>query len=868
MRNRPILCLPEPRPARRLRGPSRHIPRPSGAGVQRQKDRFSQQFNRLRIALKRPGAEVELRLDPFGIAPERALVFVTAAPINDFAHAANLVDLEILSEFDLNDTEQIPRYLISQNGGNINPKLYATMPTSDTFRNLLSLWHRYERGERAERGYSAWWHLFDLLAELRAWGPKDRLTAENCLELENRLPLDDDDGEVKIEIEHWPTENRDLREQWRKNTKAQVKEMGGRIIHQSSIHEENFHYEALLIGLSARQVREMIKEPSAISGLAMLDGIQFILPQTISQSLPSQSPPMHLDINNLEHLETKGPLRVLLLDGTPVSGHPALNGGIIVEDVHDLVGRSIVSSRRHATEMASLILRGDLVSDGQRLTNSRVLAVPVLIDTEDKSLSPNDRLFIDLVHVALQRVFGGDNPLAPSIFVVNFSIGVHGSHFAGQISSLARLLDWWSYKAGILFVVSAGNIPDDLEIDGTTFTDFEDCSIPQRQSLVQSAQRHQSYRRTLLSPSEALNVLTVGAASRDSDPSSMGRTPRTVEICTPSEILPAISSGRGLGPFQCIKPDLIATGGQHEVMLLPKHNAVKLRVLQETPQTGLAVARSIRGKHEYSRSRGTSCATALVTRFLVSAGVALTEEGGPYDGYELSRTDLALVTRALAVNGSRWPETANNLYAKEKQSGRKYQQAAEEVVRHFGYGFLNPELMYESPLNGATLVGFGQIRKDGATIFDMPLPSSLSGKMISRSILITLAWFSPIEPTNATYRLAALEAVAADGSMQADEEKDNEWGLGMKSDPPSQKLISRGTIWSRRLVHKRNKVTTFSDEETLPIRVQCRDRSRSGLNPDEEIHFAIAVTVQLETTVQSDILEEIRNRLLVHIPTH
>ncbi|MDE2645493.1 MAG: S8 family serine peptidase [Bacteroidota bacterium] len=467
--------------------------------------------------------------------------------------------------------------------------------------------------------------------------------------------------------------------------------------------------------------------------------------------------------------------------------------------------------------------------------------------------------------MALQRAFEGDAPIAPDVFVVNFSIGVRGGHFAGRISSLARLLDWWSYKTGVLFVVSAGNVQDDLTIRNTNSINFENFPISERQRLVRTAQRLQRHKRTLLSPSEALNVLTIGAASLDMDPSAMGVTPRTVEICQPGEILPAMSSAIGPGPFRCIKPDLIAIGGHHEITPLPGGNALRLRVVQETNRTGLTVAGVTQGNLSHSRSRGTSCAGALVTRSLVNAAAALTEEGGPYEGQELSRTDLALLTRALAVSGARLPETAETFYQSEydRLQGHYY-QAREEVARYFGYGFLRPELMCESPLNGATLVGLGSVQKDGGTIFNMPLPPSLSGDVINRSMLVTLTWFSPVEPTHAKYRLAALEAIATDGNLQEDEEKDDEWKLGMRPTPPSKALISRGTVWSRRFVHKRKKVSKFSHDATLPIRVQCRDAS--GLDPDVQIRFAMVVTLQLETPVLFDIHKEIGDRLLIRVP--
>ena len=865
MTDRPILRLPDSRPARRLTGNPARVPQPSGAGHVRQGQRFRPVFARLEAAFAGDDATLELRSDPFGIAPERALVFVSAVRIGDFARAARLVGLEVLSEIELDDDYDLPDDLIAERPEAVSPTLYTTMPTQDALNRLLRLWRKFQAGRAAERGYAPWWRLFNLLAELRPWGPEDRLSADDRRELEDRLPFDDD-AEVRLELEHWPTRNRNRLDRWRRDTEARVVAFGGRIIDRSTILEENFVYDAMLVGLAAAAVRQMIENPSAPDGLATLDGLQFVLPQSIAQSLPSQSDPIHVDGEALEQFDPESPFRAVLLDGTPIAGHSALDGGVAIDDVHDLVERSQVAARRHATEMASLILRGDLGSDGHPVGDSRLLSIPLLVDTEDGATSPDDRLFVDLVHTALQRAYRGDEPLVPDAFVVNFSIGVRGANFAGRISSLARLLDWWSSEAGILFVVSAGNVGHDLDIPETTLREFENLTLPERQEVIHAALRRGRHERTLLTPGESLNALTVGAASVDPVPPDMDATPLAVEVHPDGEMVPAISTGLGLGPFRAIKPDLISIGGHHEIRALPFGRSLRLRVVHHSVRSGLMVAAAGTGNSAQSRSRGTSCAAALVTRSLLNTAAALTDEGGPFEGFELSRKDLALLTRVLAVNAARWPEGADALYDEEKsRPGGHHQQAAEEVARYFGYGFLDPGLMLEAPLHGTTLVGLGQVRRDHATIFGMPLPSSLSGDAIHRSMLVTLAWFSPVEPARAQYRLAALEAVAAAGDMLEDDDEDKHWNLAMKGGPPGVALIKRGTVWSRRLVHNRVRAPQFEDGTTLPIRVQCRDASGGGLDPDEEIPFAIAVTLQVAATAQYDVHEEIRDQLLVRL---
>src|SRR5690606_8057610 len=135
--------------------------------------------------------------------------------------------------------------------------------------------------------------------------------------------------------------------------------------------------------------------------------------------------------------DPNAPIRAALLDGTPVAAHRALDGGVVIEDMHDLVRLSPVAQRYHASAMASLILRGDLEADGEPLADTRLISVPVLIDNEDGAETARNRLFVDVVHTTLMQLIGADEPIAPDVFVVNFSIGVRDGHFSGRISALA-----------------------------------------------------------------------------------------------------------------------------------------------------------------------------------------------------------------------------------------------------------------------------------------------------------------------------------------------------------------------------------------------------------------------------------------------
>ena len=864
MANRPILRFPSPVNSTRRPGAPRTPPRPRGPGRAAQRGRFQGIFDRLSSAFDNADPAFSLRQDPTGIAPERALVFVTAGSVQNFARAAQAIGLEVFAETDLEGIEDFPDGFEPPGAAEaLSRTLYATMPTLGSFRQILSLWNAHQNGERAPTGATPWWSVFDLLLELRPWGPEDRLSGGARAAIEDRLPLDDDE-EVSIEFEIWPTANAQQRRIWREETERRVADVDGRILDRSSISGGGFTYEAVLASLPARIVREMLDDPGDVRGLATLEGVQFIMPQMIGQAEPGDADGDVADHEPKGSVAADAPVRVALLDGTPVAGHAALDGGVVIEDVHELVRLSAVDQRYHATAMASLILRGDLEADGVALEDTRLVAVPLLIDSYNGAWTPDNRLFVDLVHSALTQLVASEEPLAGDVFVVNFSIGVRDMRFAGRISSLARLLDWWAAKEGVLFVVSAGNIGDGLSLLGMNSTAFEDCDDDKKRQVVRLSLRASTFDRTLLAPAEALNALTVGAISKDLNDHAPPHQAGVMTLERDHETLPQVTSALGLGPHRIIKPDLLGVGGRQELRAVPRGDDTMLRSLDISQRTGLVAAAPRGGGRATQKSRGTSPAAALATRAVLQSAEAITGEDGPYEGQELPRRDLALLTRALAVNSARWPEDAQHVYGEEvgRLGARQHTRAKEEVCRYFGHGVISPELMQRSPDSGVTLVGLGSIRKDQAQIFRMPLPQSMSGDRTPRSMRVTLAWFSPVNASRAQYRLAGLEAVAAEESDDAD---DKQWGLDLKADGPDANMIKRGSVWSRRLINRIQTVPHYGENADIPICVQCRDAAGGGLSPDDEIAFAIAVTLEIEADVEYDIHEEIEQAIRLRV---
>ena len=865
MTDRPILRFPDPTPSIRRTGAPRNPPQPGGPGRNSQGRRFQGIFNSLSGALETDNPDVVLRSDPAGIAPERALVFVTGGSVQDFARVASDIGLEVFTETELESIEDFPEGFTPPGADTtLSRTLYATIPTLEVFEQLLTLWNAYQSGADAPHGAAPWWKTFDLLLELRPWGPEDRLTESAREIIEDRLPVDENE-EVSIEIEIWPTARTEQRAVWRSLTEQRVTDLGGQIIDRSSITENGFIYEALLASLPAHAVRAMLDDPRGVEGLATLEGVHLILPQTIGQAPPGDlqgETAVHEALE--ETFDTGAPVRGALLDGTPVAGHEALDDGVIIEDIHDLVRLSVVNNRDHATAMASLILRGDLIADGTPLRDARLVSVPILIDADDGAWTPKNRLLVDLIHSTLTQLLTGEEPLAPDVFVVNFSIGIADINFAGRISTLARLMDWWAVKEGVLFVISAGNIRDSLQLPGVSATAFEDSGVDEQRDIVRAAMRASAHSRTLLAPAEALNGIAVGAVSKDLSDHTPHMQAGIIALENDGDTKPQLTSALGLGLNRTIKPDLLQVGGLQEVRVFPNGHDSRLSPVEPSQRTGLIAASPRVGERATQKSRGTSPAAALTTRAILQSADALTSEGGPYEGLELPRKSLSLLGRALALNAARWPTDALDVYKEEcALLGRgQHVRVKEEVCRYFGYGALVPELMQHSPDNGVTMVGFGSIRKDQSLVFRLPLPESMSGDRVPRSMRITISWFSPINPARAQYRLASLEAVAADG---VDNDELDRWGLNLKSDGPDANMIKRGSVWSKRMIHDTQGIPAFDEDAEIPICVQCRDASGGGLSQDEDIEFAIAVTLEIETDVQYDIHDEIKQKIRLRL---
>jgi hypothetical protein len=850
--DRPLLNLPAPTP---LRPPPKHgggtsVSRPSR---DRQRERIDPRFARLSAVAETPAQLIALRDDPASIAPERAIVFEVEGSLKDFYEQARGIGLEYLGDFEEEFDPSVDFFVEDKPNEKLSGRIYLAMPDVRALRELLSLWDRYKQKRRMPKGRSEWRELFSRLIDVRPWGPQDRISAEAITAWEDDLSRAPD-APVRLEIELWYHEDENKRREAFQTLNAEIAAAGGQIIHHATIGE--IHYDAALIDLPATYVRSLISRDEV--RLAQVDEIMFLRPQSVARHVGAA------ELTGEESTALPGDTRhtepiVALLDGLPIENHVRLVGRLNVDDPEGLAATYPVARREHGTEMASLIIHGDL-NAGEAPLQRRLYVRPILRPTANgEERTPSDRLLVDVIHQAVRRIKaedGGQPAAAPEVIVINLSLGDEKRPYTGTMSPLGRLLDHLSIRYRVLFLVSAGNIFSRLPVAAfNTSIEFDAATPEERENAILTALNDSKSQRTLLSPAESINTLTIGAAHSGS--AFTGNLPNGRVDPFMDEELPNIISAMGLGFRKIVKPELLLAGGRAPVSVVASGAGISIAPVRVGAQFfGLKAARpSPVGSTRYEDfTFGTSVSTALATRAAHRIHDVLMDRNGGSNHADIDATYMPLVLKALLVHSAQWG-------AKSVWFDRTFQPQGigshfarrDDIARLLGYGVPKIDRVLDCTENRATLLGVNSIAPESSLLYRIPLPDGLDGVRVPRGLTITLAWFSPVNPRHQGYRMAALDV--SSGSDQ------KFWIAPNRALQPTDKATARGTVFHERRTG--DAASVFVDDGHLLLRLTCR---ASAGNLAENIPYALAISMEASVEAGIPVYDQVRVKLTAPIP--
>lgn len=816
---------------------------------------------------KRFAENILLADSPEGMQPEKVLVIEIAGDVQNLAEALSKVHgFEVLSQSIVDREYRDENFFYEKKGEKktVVKNAYLAMSNQAGLQRLLTMWRRFVNSGRIDDGYAPLKQAFLQCADIRFWDTRDRLESTYILE-DWQYRVEDAfqgyDELIPFEIELWYRPTVAARGQAEAHVRSIIADCGG-LVSKSFIHE-GISYHALVGKLPVSRVRQVVESSGTSLELMRCDEVMFFRPlgQCITPKLTATEEQFVSDSEQFELPEHDlQPPLVALLDGLPLSNHEALAGRITIDDPDDFESLyNAPSEQVHGTSMASLIIHGDLNRRDEPSLERPLYIRPILspgleqLDGTRIEQIPPDHLPVDLVHRAVVRMKVGEDglpPTAPEVVVINLSIGDPYRLFDSQMSPWARMLDWLSVKYDVLFVVSAGNMAQRICLEGTTESDLASLTSEELEERALKAIAKQKHERRMMSPAEAINAITVKSSHHDL---FEGNIPvNQIDIVTTPGMFSPINPVT-LGKKNSVKPELLMPGGRQTYInktLLANDDVVLEPVSSARFGPGVKTALtafSPGALNTYGFTSGTSNAAALATRRLAFLCETLKEIKELGDETALSFAPDALLLKALLAHGAEHIEQATNVICRHLKNKRNSRTFKSELNQYLGFGVVNERRIHGCQKNQATLVYTGVIKDGAAHEYRLPLPPSLAAETIDRRLVVTVAWFAPVNHGHQDYRGAQLWATPAHKVINTDNGDYYHYHL------------KNGTIFHE--VKKGDKAAGFTEGDHLAIQVHCN--GRAGYE-GAEVPYAVVVT--LDTPGHDlEIYEEVKQGLSIQV---
>lgn len=851
---RPLLVFPTavavaPAPGRSFPPGTYHYPT---------RDRQDQRINEQLQNLSEQFREDQARLsqNALGLEPELVLVIETIGNIDDFKRAVIAAGLEFLDEWDTEDNEPDEDFFKPGKEDQITDKrldgrIFLTMSNQQSLNQVLVLWNKWKTNGTFPSGQTKWKNVFSQLKTIRRWNVQDRFAETGLIEIWREDLANATEAFFPCHIELWYRTNPAKRAQVEASLRALITDAGGRLLVEPLVIPE-IHLHAIKAELPRNTVEALVNNLDD-NGIELFQNSNVMFCRPTGQCIVTIDTENDAPFSISPHdLPTGSPVAAIF-DGLPMANHDLLRDRLIIDDADDLASQYQPLERRHGTAMASLVVHGELHS-GSTALRTPVYCRPVMRPVRGAGYSaefiPENVFFEDLIHRAVRRMFEGEGntpPQAPSVKVINLSIGDPARPFVNIPSPWARLLDWLSWKYNVLFCVSAGNYVDPIELAHNEAS-FRALNNNDRVRHTFQQLHNVLADRRILSPAESINSITVGAQHIDA--SANGPNTSLIDLM-PDTNLPSPISRSGHGFRRAVKPEILMPGGRrmYRPPLTTPHAYTVSSAVRFVPGQLVATDGAAGQLAQTTITSGTSNAAAIATRSAVLIHEMIEELRAGNINSPIQDAHVAVIMKALLVHGATW-NGAGNVIIDALRSIPASELPKRRAARVLGYGFSDITKVLECTAQRATVIGCGTIRSGQKHEYRFPLPPALSGSNERRRLVITLAWFSPINPAHRHLRQASLffeppskDALLPMGRQEAD------W-----------QQVKKGTIQHEIL--EGADVSAFEDGSDLIIPITCKSDAGDLTQP---ISYGLAVTMQVAEGVGIPIYDQVRDRISLQI---
>jgi len=554
-------------------------------------------------------------------------------------------------------------------------------------------------------------------------------------------------------------------------------------------------FTALRVRLGGQALEGLLDYRDDIALVDLPPAAHLLVPEILSLTLD--------DIFDVPAPEATEPV-VCIVDSGILEGHPLLESAILSDlsrsfpaELGPPVPAPPVQKAGHATQVAGIALYYDVGAAARdRSFDPKLWLINARFLDDDANLHPDRMPFLrDVVNHVRRRCR-----------LFNLSFGLEPCE--GVLSVHAAELDALTREFDALFVVSSGNRDAAGYFSGKQPKGYPEFL--------------KDPGWTVLSPSEGLNVLTVGGITPDRDPYPNDRHHQAVAPKrAPS---PFTRSG---GIKNVVKPELVEVAGN-----LAYDDSIK-HWIENDP--GLRVPTT---NHQFAAGRllgmvhGTSFAapkvTNLATRIL--------------ERYPEASVNLL---RALLVQSARFPDGVS-------------EWAPKELLRLCGFGVPDLDRAIYCRPQRATLYYEGEIAIDEVKLFEIPVPDEFSRAKGRKSLSVTIAYDPPVSVVhrdrpagvNLTWGLARgdVSEQQVEGAIAAEAQAEIETVESETKEEKAAKRIfmqgqlpkrqqQRGTIQKNVFIWSRG---AYGD----PYRLALTAKAVRPAHANDRQRFAIAVTLE------------------------